>query len=184
MSQNSYTLHPFVVGCSLLCLGALVLAGVLFLRDSPGPGTRATVPGGPNPAANVPHYSQDNPQRSAGGAIYALQDNALVLVSKTGGTSASAVATTTFSYDAKTQIFRQGAQKSQAQQTQEMQEFIATIERGNDPTLVYLAPDTYEHIPLKPVDLRAGIFVSIAYVASSKSGVLYAQSIEVLKAGE
>jgi hypothetical protein len=177
-----------VTVAALLVVAAIIFAGALYWHDSQG-GTPASAanplpPGAPNPADAYLH--QQSGAEDYGGFVQTVGGDRFVIKMENPGNPATGTSPTlssstlTVVVDAKTEIYKQGAQKTDAEYQKERDAFHAATLYATDTQDIYLAPDSYEHMPLTLADLKQDTFVIIKPLAAAQGGSITAVSVEVL----
>jgi hypothetical protein len=186
----------FLIGSALILLAAILVSYALLARNgAPAPqGAQAT---------STPRSAVLNAQRAGVAPLSQAQlsamrqqgrpNNFIGTVESVSGAGISAKvsspgqkepSTVSVKIGGATEIYAQGAQKSDSEYEKEMLAFLAGIEAETDASLNFIAPDRFKHVPLSLSDIRAGDSLLVMPVADPVDGTVTAIKIQVLSYGQ
>lgn len=187
----------FIIGGGMALAAAVVFAGVLYWHDtrttvatntntisssSPQvpPGTAQLPPGTPNPASSLSRYNKSDTLTPTIGTVTSLSSKVLVLQTEAPGINGVLDKKTfTITIDSKTELYKQGALKSDAEYQKEMDSFISALSHNTDSTITFIAPDKYMHTPLTIADFKPATMVTVRVLNLGQSSA-YALSLGVI----
>lgn len=180
----------FLLGSALILLAAIIVAYALLARNG-APAPQATLaPGSAYGSARAAQQAGVAPLSQAQLSSARQQGKPANLIGTAESVSGAGISVRVSSQGQEkptvmlvsindaTEIYAQGAKKSDSEYQKEMLAFTAGIEAATDAEANYIAPDQFEHVPLSVSDIHAGDALLVMPVADPVNDTVTAVKIE------